>query len=212
MFAQFGFAHLDNSKYFFLIFWRKSHDHKIGILCIHVRKFIITKIFAAKSDRFHKAEFQAELTETIDLPNLSYKQKISSSNREFTSLTKDEGGSELAVTLLRQKQQEAKVPNEHINELIGKAINEIIFSPQLPISFIASAERTGAAIFRRELDFARNCLLEEMSQSERNIDSIKLLFDIAPAGYALPVRRNVDAILKALRNKKVLSPSIIQTS
>ena len=37
--GAFGFAHLvaHNSKYFFLIFWRKSHDHKIvAYLCIHV--------------------------------------------------------------------------------------------------------------------------------------------------------------------------------
>ncbi|MCI0653758.1 MAG: ATP-binding protein, partial [Methylococcaceae bacterium] len=60
-----------------------------------------------------------------------------------------------------------------------------------PDPFIASAERTGAAIFRKELNFARNRLLEEMSQADKNIDPWELLFK-AYQDYALPVKANVD--------------------
>jgi hypothetical protein len=41
-------------------------------------------------------------------------------------------------------------------------IIEILFDNLLPNVFIASAERTGAAIFKDELDFARTRLLKEM--------------------------------------------------
>jgi ABC-type multidrug transport system ATPase subunit len=54
-----------------------------------------------------------------------------------------------------------------------------------------SAERTGAAIFRKELNFARNRLLEEMSQAGKTINPMELLFRVYQ-DYALPVEKNVD--------------------
>jgi hypothetical protein len=58
--------------------------------------------------------------------------------------------------------------------------------------FIASAERTGAAIFRKELDFSRNRLLEQMSGNKKTRDPVELLNTFYDRGYALPVNRDVD--------------------
>ena len=41
-------------------------------------------------------------------------------------------------------------------------MKEILFNKALPNVFIASAERTGVAIFRKDLDFARNRMLDEL--------------------------------------------------
>jgi hypothetical protein len=60
-----------------------------------------------------------------------------------------------------------------------------------PRPFIASAERTGAAIFRKELNFARNRLLEEMSSRDKDINPLELLSKVH-SDYALPVKSNVD--------------------
>ena len=57
-----------------------------------------------------------------------------------------------------------------------------------------STERTGAAIFRKELDFSRNRLLEHMSNKEKEIDPRALLDTYFDKGYALPVNRDVDFI------------------
>lgn len=75
--------------------------------------------------------------------------------------------------------------------IIGNAVKDILFGHIFPNPFIASAERTGAAIFRRELNFARNRLLEEMSQADKNINPMELLFKVYQ-DYALPVKTNVD--------------------
>lgn len=51
----------------------------------------------------------------------------------------------------------------------------------------------GAAIFRKELNFARNRLLKEVSQDDTKLDPMKLLFQNYQ-DYALPVERNVEFI------------------
>lgn len=76
---------------------------------------------------------------------------------------------------------------------ISNALKEIIFSQLLPRPFIVSVERTGAAIFRKELNFARNRLLEEISQPGKKIDPMELLLR-SYQDYALPVEENVDFI------------------
>ena len=78
-----------------------------------------------------------------------------------------------------------------MKEGFTEAINEIIFAPLFPTPFIASAERTGAAIFRKELNFARNRLLKEMSQADDKIDPRELLHK-SYQDYPLPVEKNVD--------------------
>ncbi len=74
---------------------------------------------------------------------------------------------------------------------MGEALKEIVFGRLFPRPFIASAERTGAAIFRKELNFARNRLLEQMSSMEKDINPFELLNKVY-SDYALPVKKNVD--------------------
>jgi len=89
------------------------------------------------------------------------------------------------------EREKVKIPTDVVVDIVSDAIKEIIFARVLPKPFIASAERTGAAIFRKELNFARNRLLKEMSRSDRTVDPMKLLFK-EYQDYALPVETNVD--------------------
>lgn len=66
-----------------------------------------------------------------------------------------------------------------------------IFSGSLPKPFICSAERTGVATFRKELSFARDRLLKEMSQAGKNMDPRELLFK-AYQSYPEPVQYDMD--------------------
>ena len=85
------------------------------------------------------------------------------------------------------------LPAEMIKEIISDGIIELLFDSTLPRPFIASTERTGAAIFRKELNFARNRLLEEMSRADRDFDPRELLFK-SHQDYPAPVKINVDFI------------------
>jgi len=113
-------------------------------------------------------------------------------NAEIFSITKSEESIDLVVTLLAEREA-IKIPAQVIENIIEDAIKDIIFAQLFPRPFIASTERTGAAIFYKELNFARNRLLEELGQADKDIDHMELLFKDYD-DYALPIRMNVDFI------------------
>ncbi len=149
-------------------------------------------VLAAPPDRFKEAEFQI----ILDIPkNLGWADRfeqtiVSAANAEIFSITKSEKSLEIVVTLLIEKES-AKIPPQFVEQFINNAIKEIIFEKFFPRPFIASAERSGTAIFRKELNFARNRLLEELSLAGDNINPMELLFRVYQ-DYPLPVKQNVD--------------------
>jgi hypothetical protein len=150
----------------------------------------LPKIFASKADRFKDTKFQVSLDILPEFYNKPFKQITGSANVELFSLIKDAKTTELVVTLLVEKDQ-VKIPSDMLKYAIADSIKDIIFSPLLPRPFIASAERTGAAIFRKELNFARNRLLEELGQGGNDIDPIRFLFKVYQ-DYPLPIKTNVE--------------------
>lgn len=61
----------------------------------------------------------------------------------------------------------------------------------LPKAFIASAERTGAALFQREVDFTRSRLIDLLKETTINPQQLLGRFT---AEYPLPVKHNIDFI------------------
>ncbi|VFN02249.1 MAG: Predicted ATPase [Candidatus Kentron sp. G] len=148
-------------------------------------------IFAASKDRFKESEFLVEVDPgDIDVSRKYERIIAGAGNTDIFSLGKARDGTELIVTLLVEKEA-LKPPRDTILWVIGNVLRDILFEPLFPDPFIASAERTGAAIFRKELDFARNRLIEEIGQGEKNIDPMKLFYKTYK-DYALPVKENVD--------------------
>ena len=152
----------------------------------------LPKIFASKRERFKDTTFQVSLEpKTISAgTHRAFKRNIRSAEDDFLSLSKAEGENHLIVSLLMDKGIFAA---EMIKGIISEGIIGLLFGSAFPRPFIASAERTGAAIFRKELNFARNRLLKEMIQSDENINPMELLFKSYQA-YPLPVEVNVDFI------------------
>jgi len=180
-----GVVHIDLNKY----------DKKaVSILKKGCKSFSksLSDVFSSSPEHFKETQFQASLTKRETLPAASYERimRVRASNSEVFSLYKADNSMELIVTLLVEK-DEVKFPNQMIRRVIADSMNEIIFSHYLPNPFISSAERTGAAIFRKELNFARNRLLDEMSHADKKFDPMDLLFKVYQ-DYALPVERNVD--------------------
>ncbi|MDM8516082.1 ATP-binding protein [Desulfobacterales bacterium HSG16] len=164
----------------------------------------LSRIFATSAEKLKGASFSLTLDFNKDKhikTKEQYERRISSSNREQISITKNKESEDITVTLLTDSYK-VNFPHEIISKIICDTIEDIIFRAYFPTPFIASAERTGAAIFRKELNFARNRLLKEMSLSEKNIDPMDLLFK-SYQDYALPVEKDVDFIrqLEALAKK-----------
>jgi len=149
----------------------------------------IPEVFAANEERFKNVDFQIELNFDNIQFKKKYERKISTATLEIISISKTENNPYLSITLLRDKSNINLLVNV-LEEIIDNSIKDIIFSQFFPRPFIASAERTGAAIFRKELNFARNRLLEEISKNS-NFNPRELLFNVSQ-DYALPVKENVD--------------------
>jgi len=105
---------------------------------------------------------------------------------KFFAIQKKSSSFLLTITFLKDPAERFGLLKEYIAEIVY----EIIFADFFPRPFIASAERTGAAIFYKELDFARNRLLKEISKAEE-IDPLMLLVK-SSQNYALPVEVNVN--------------------
>ncbi|MFU0421770.1 AAA family ATPase, partial [Acinetobacter baumannii] len=90
-----------------------------------------------------------------------------------------------------------------LDEYIKKNLFEACFKTTFPEVFIASAERTGASIFRNELNFNKNQLVSLLAEMEKNGNKKFNPFDIARSfkrTYAQSVEHNVDFISYRIEN------------
>jgi len=156
---------------------------------------ILPRIFASKPAYFKDSVFKLELMkeDLINAVKRPFDRKIRTPEKAILSLDKPDGKTHISISLLQDYDEVKGPPKAMIADMISRAVADILFRHVFPQTFIASTERTGAAIFDKELNFARNRLLEEMSKENKSIDPVELLFK-SYNDYALPVTKNVDFI------------------
>jgi len=151
---------------------------------------LLPYVFASSEKNFSESEFMIGIDHKDIQPASSYERTFGATKTQLFSLSKKPDSSIVTISLLVEKEK-VKIPGELINQIIGDALKEIIFGTLFPRPFIVSAERTGATIFRKELNFARNRILEDMRSSEKDFDPFELLTKVY-SDYALPVKMNVE--------------------
>ncbi|MBF0179070.1 MAG: AAA family ATPase [Magnetococcales bacterium] len=149
----------------------------------------LSKVFASPERNFLDSDFSVDLDATDIQPKATFELKMGTATTNILSISK-KGASPLVTIALLFDKDKVKIPNEMIKEIIGVALKNIIFGNLFPEPFIASAERTGSAIFRKELDLQRNRLLEEIGSAKTELDKTKLFLKIH-TDYALPVKENI---------------------
>ncbi len=148
------------------------------------------KVFASRQERFTDAQFQLQF-DTIKIDcNESFNRTIRSGKKDIISFQKPLKNFFMEIIWLQEKDQES-LPRDLIATIINDVLLDLLFAAILPTPFIASAERTGAAIFRKELDFARNRLLDDLEGMGKNLDPFKLMNRVYDS-YPLAVKDNVD--------------------
>jgi predicted ATPase len=165
---------------------------------------ILYRIFASKEDYFSKSSVEISINKPEIINNINYDVTFGTAEKSVLNIKKTGRGMQLEVSLLVDRNSEDELlPDYIVKSMISDAIKKIIFSGNFPNTFIASAERTGVAIFREELDFARNRLLEILSDKKREITPDSLLSKFS-MDYPLPVTRNVNFIrqLESISSKK----------
>ncbi len=145
----------------------------------------LDEFFAASEGTFQNSEFHL-FTDEIDLRQKEFNGRVESPQGASFIISKRKGAEDLTLTLEIEKE----IDDFTVRKIINFVVTNAIFSDSLPAPFISSAERTGIAIFRKELNFARNRLLEEMWQAEKHLELRELLFK-SYQSYPAPVESNV---------------------
>ena len=149
----------------------------------------LDKIFAASEGTFQNSEFHL-VTDKINIRDKEFNSRLTNFNPVFI-FSKGKGSEEVILTSQVREKRERKIDTDSVKNFIDFIVADSIFSDSLPRPFISSAERTGVTTFRKELNFARDRLLKEMSQGQKNMDPRELLFE-AYQNYPKPIEDNVD--------------------
>ena len=149
-------------------------------------------VFAATEGRFRNSEFHIQGL-AIDLRDKDYEGTVRFDKLPLFTYEKRKGSEELTFAMPVKTDRERKTDPFFVKIAIRPIISDAVFSGYFPNAFISSAERTGGAIFRKELNFARNRLLEEMGRSDKKINPRSLLSK-AYQSYPSPIEDNVDFV------------------
>lgn len=157
----------------------------------------LPRAFATDSNVFEYTVCVPRTCQKTDFQTREFQRTVKAagpSGKVLATLSK-KGGSTMLNVLVADAEVLQR-PFGGLTDFIADAIADIVFSQHLPRVHISSAERTGAAIFRKELDMARTRMLKAINQIDSNElkrNPFKILQEME-ADYAWPVEDNVDFV------------------
>lgn len=135
-----------------------------------------------------KAEFSHDQLK-FDFTN-EFKQSISFGLSEQLSFLKANNESVLSVTF--QTKSGSRVPNRILDDVISDHIADCLFADLLPHPFAVTSERTGIALFYKELDISKNAIIEHITSADK-VNPFELLNSIR-SRYAQPIQDNINVV------------------
>lgn len=159
----------------------------------------IHRVLAGTEKHFEKTKFEVEDADFESFKLKPFEHTASRAKKSIIRASYAGGEEPVKVSLLfGDGGREEGVSIEIINlafSFVDRVLKEHIFASQFSEVFIASAERTGATIFQKELDLARNRLLDRLgdSSADKSLDLFHQAQKISK-DYALPVKSDIDFI------------------
>jgi len=154
---------------------------------------VLFKFFAGNESLFQKANLSVSFDHIEEWNFSSIDMTFGSAERSVLNLKSMKENTALEVSLIVDKSSDDIPPRHIIKNMMSDGIGKAIFNSHISRPFLASAERTGAAIFQKELDFTRNRLLEMLGDKSTKLHPVQLLGKFT-GEYPIAVRRNVDFI------------------
>lgn len=208
-YALYGFLDFWNNKFSLEIPYNKAEELlNTGKLEIDLSKFLtdyhsileraekeytqfLPNVFAADEKRFHDSLFKISYPKA---PKLDKKETSFSfsSNKSDAFLFKKELGSNILKVNYVLKETEFKFHPLIAQNILSDTIKKIVFD--FKNVFIVSTERTGAALFKNDLNIRNNQLLREIASSSKDIQNPFDLLSKMENIYALPINENVDLV------------------
>lgn len=169
------------------IFSGKINDYLLKSCEIY--KSDLPQAFSSPTNLFKETNFTALTSANCDFFDKEFERIFDIGDSKFISLKKLKKSNHLVVLSTSEE-----FPDLLFAELIIDAIINIVFLTHLPRVHISSVERTGAAVFRGELDAARARLINRIRNNEvHNFSNKHVLKEInSKISYSWPVEDNVE--------------------
>lgn len=154
------------------------------------------EMLASNSNLFSKLKLSVDIPLGTQWQVQNYKNELrSNTGNLLITINKPENSN---IIELAAPESEALAP-QILGDFIEDKLLELILNESIPNVFIASTERTGATIFRKQLNLATTNLVDLLSQvHKQGADSLTphQLFETiyGKRDYALAVKHNVDFI------------------
>ncbi len=160
--------------------------------CLKYKNFI-PKILGGQERFFKDSSFSIKINKSELSILETYKNNFKSENEDALQIVKEKNNNNISVSLLL-KNNEVSL-KYLVSNIISDSIKTIIFNKLFPTCFIASAERTGAAIFKNDLNIEKMRLMEILTSNEEKETIFESINDkLYNINYPLPVRKNLDFI------------------
>ena len=185
-------------------------DGRLKDVCTYVSNDL-ARVFGSREKYFTGASISVSQSDLyLRVINKTSTDKIY--NRDIFTLqfVKESLSNNLLVVL---KSIPLEVSEEYSHTLyypVNRMITDALYENYFPIPYIASIERTGAAMFQKELDIRRNQLFERMNDA-KNASTIELWLSANDVRYASPVRHNLDFI-RDLENFTKINSEIVKNN
>jgi AAA ATPase domain len=183
-----------------------SDDFQLFVdeFCMGYVQVDLPKVFAASVDKFKDTRFSVQPSFDLNTIRsegihkdigLSYRGgilKVIKNTNDFIVTF------QLKNTLKIAEAEDISSPSTYrdfLKIVLMESIAEFVLLNLFPHPFIISCERTGAATFRKELDFARNRMLKTIAHhvsGDRSVETIASMLQRGYQDYPLPVEQNVE--------------------
>jgi predicted ATP-dependent endonuclease of OLD family len=227
-----GKTYINYALYGFLESWQSNIDFKLdeeietlfqdGVIQINLdlyqEKFwagirevadsyseFLPNIFSVGEDSFKETRFEVRLdTYRPDYSESMSFKSSTSTNKEILKITKEKESHLLEITLLVTNK--SAPPKEIVDKIVNRALAEAMAGGYFPDSFIITSERTGVALFYKELDINKNILVEKLQQKKRSFQVTDFLemFQDSLSRYSRPIQNEIDFVrdLDDVKKKK----------
>ena len=152
---------------------------------------------ATPPERFKDTRFSLTAPITTDWVKRSVDDGLNSiKGKRLVSIKKQPEQTVVEIAIVIESGDELP-PVHSLAGFIRQQLIEIVLGKTFPDVFITTAERTGSAIFRGELNFSKNKLvnvLTEMDNDKKSVVNFATLIKLMKRSYALSVEHNVEFI------------------
>lgn len=157
----------------------------------------LPRALGAPTDRFKDTQISFDFELDNTWKEAPFKKELRSEQGKILFTAEKAGGSSIIEFAALKDNDQGEFPRFALEDFVSQTLLEAVLLPYLPPVFMASAERTGAVIFKEELNLTKNKIvnfLATMDSNKHELHPGKLFEAIYKDGYPLPVENNVQFV------------------